>query len=96
MLVYAIMRLKPDTTLDSVKAHGQEEARAVWAQIAADTFRAVSLTVNQPGAVIQIEAPDVASAGVAMATLPLVREGLVAVEYLPVGPYRNLEAIFTA
>jgi hypothetical protein len=94
MLIYAIMRLKPDTTLDAVMAHGKEEARAVWAQITVDTFRKVSLTTDRPGAVIEIEAAEVAAAEAAMATLPLVRDGLVTVEYLPVGPYRNLEAIF--
>jgi hypothetical protein len=94
VLIYAIMRLKPDTTIDAVLAHGKNEARAVWAQITAGPFRKVSLTSDRPGAVIEIEGADVGAAETAMATLPLVRDGLVTVEYLPVGPYRNLEAIF--
>jgi hypothetical protein len=94
MLIYAIMRLKPEATLDAVMARGKEEARAVWNQISADTFRKVSLTNDKPGAVIEVEAASLAQAHAALAALPLVRDGLVDVEFLPVGPYRNLEAIF--
>jgi hypothetical protein len=96
MLIYAIMRLKPEATLEALQAHGAEEARAVWSQIKGDTFRKVSLTTDKPGAVVEIEAPDVAEAKHAMESLPLVRHRLVEVEYLAVGPYRNLETIFAA
>jgi hypothetical protein len=96
MHIYAIMRLKPEATLEAIQVHGAEEARAVWSQIKGDVFRKVSLTTDKPGAVVEIEAADVAAATRAMESLPLVRERLVDVEYLPVGPYRGLEAIFAA
>jgi hypothetical protein len=88
------MRHTPAAPLDDVRARGAEEARSVRDRIADGRFRRVSLTADRPGAVVEIEAPDLDAARAAMAGLPLVRDGLVTVEHLPVGPYRNLEALF--
>jgi hypothetical protein len=96
MLIYAIMRLKPNATLDAVVARGPEEARAVWAQIKGDIFRKVSLRIDAPGAVVEVEAASVDAVRAAFASLPLVRDDLVDVDVIPVGPYNNLEAIFAA
>jgi hypothetical protein len=80
MLIYAIMRLKPNAALDAVVARGPEEARAVWAQIKGDIFRKVSLRIDAPGAVVEVEAASVDAVRAAFASLPLVRDDLVDVD----------------
>ena len=96
MLVYAILRIKPDTDIAAVKAHAKEEAKAVWQHVAADRFRRVSFGKDRPIAVIEVEAADVEAARASIATLPIVKAGHVDVELIPVGPYRQLEALFAA
>jgi len=94
MRIFVIMRLQPGIDPAQLAPHGRTEAGAVWREIAAGRFRQVLLTTNRPGAVIEMEAADVTEAEAAMAALPLVANGFVEVEYLPVAPYRNLEALF--
>lgn len=63
-----------------------ERARELYA---AGTFRAMWGRKDVPGAVILIEAENPEAAQDALASLPLVAQGMAESSLLPVGPYRG-------
>jgi muconolactone delta-isomerase len=62
-----------------------ERARALYA---AGSFRALYSRGDKPGAVIEIEAADVAEAEALVASLPFALHGLMEYEIVPLRPYR--------
>jgi hypothetical protein len=61
-------------------------ARALYAE---GTFRSINSRGDIPGAVLVIEAPDLAAARAAMASLPLAQLEMMDVEVIPLLPYRG-------
>jgi hypothetical protein len=63
-----------------------ERARELYA---AGTFRAMWSRGDVPGAAIILEAASIEEARSIMATLPLAAKGMLAVEIMPLAPYRG-------
>lgn len=71
-----------------------EEARRVWELTQAEVIREAYLRKDWPGAVLVLECATVGEAEAVLATLPLVREGLIAFELMPLGPYPGFARLF--
>jgi uncharacterized protein YciI len=66
-----------------------ERARALYA---AGSFRAIYSRGDVPGAVIEIEAGDLAEATSLVESLPFARQGLMEFQVVPLKPYRVFAA----
>jgi hypothetical protein len=71
-----------------------EEARRVWELMQAEVIREAYLRKDWPGAVLVLECGTTGEAEAMLATLPLVREGLIAFELMPLGPYPGFARLF--
>ena len=70
------------------------EARQVWELQQQDTLREIYFRADQPTAVLVLECDGVDEAEQLLATLPLVQEGVIAFELVPLRPYPGLERLF--
>jgi hypothetical protein len=66
-----------------------ERARELYA---AAVFREIHSRGDVPGAVIAVEASDLAAARAAVESLPLARAGMMDVQIVPLLPYRGFAA----
>ena len=68
----------------------EPEAERAREMYAAGTVRTIYGRKDVPGAVLIIEAPDMAGARAALDSLPLVAKGMLPVEhFFEIGPYRG-------
>jgi muconolactone delta-isomerase len=79
-------------TLEILKA----EARRAWELQQAGVVRELYFRADRTAAVLMLECADVAEADAALATLPLVRAGLIAFELIPLVAYPNFARLFAA
>jgi len=70
------------------------EAVAVWELVQAGIIREIYFRQDHPSAVIMLECRDRAEAAVILGTLPLVREGRIAFEIIPLVAYPGFERLF--
>jgi muconolactone delta-isomerase len=74
--------------------HLRAEARRVWDLQQAGTVREIYFRADQHTAVLVLECGDLAEARSALASLPLVAEGLIRFEVLPLAPYPGFARLF--
>jgi muconolactone delta-isomerase len=65
----------------------EKEARRAWELYQSGVFREIYFVRDRPLAVIILEANDVDEAKKALSSLPLVREGFIDFDVLPLAPY---------
>ncbi len=70
------------------------EAARVWELQQSGELREIHFRADRSEAVLMLECADAAAAQRALATLPLVREKLIAFEVIPLKPYPGLERLF--
>lgn len=73
----------------------REEAARVWSLHREGVIRELYFRADRREAVLVLEARDGGEANEVLATLPLVRENLVAFEVIPLVPYSGFERLFT-
>jgi len=71
---------------DEILPAEADQARALFAD---GTFRAIHSRGDVPGAVIVVEAANAEEAARYLATLPMAAKGMMAVEIIPLKPYRG-------
>jgi len=80
-----------DPTAVQLKA----EAQAVWDLQQSGVIREIYFRADRNVAVIILEAPDIAAADAHIQRLPLVAEGLIRFELIPLRPYPGFGRLFS-
>lgn len=96
MKILAIEKEMPGVTAGQFEPHLKAEALRVWELYQAGVFRELYFRADRPDAVLVLECADVQVARRTLDTLPLVREGLIAFDLIPLRPYPGLARLFAA
>ena len=96
MKIIAIEKEIPGLTADDFRPHTKAEAAKVWELFQAGVFRELYFRQDRPEAVLVLECADVDEANEVLNTLPLVKEGLITFEVIPLGPYPGFARLFAA
>ena len=83
----------PSTTAEQFKPHLEAEASRAWDLYQAGVFREMYFT-DRHEAVLILECAGVDEAQQVLDTLPLVREGLIAFDLIPLKPYSGFARLF--
>jgi len=94
MKIIAIEKEIPGLTADDFKPHAKAEAAKVWELYQAGVFRELYFRRDRSEAVLVLECADVDAAHEVLNTLPLVKEGLITFEVIPLGPYPSFARLF--
>lgn len=73
----------------------KQEAARVWELYQAGVIRELYFRQDQTSAVLILECDDVKDANRALNSLPLVREGLIAFDIIPLRAYPGFSRLFT-
>jgi len=96
MKILAIERALPGVSEDAFPPHLAAEAVRVWELYQSGVFREMYFRQDRPEAVLVLECADVSEAEAILATLPLVREGLIAFDLIPLIAYPGFARLFAA
>ena len=95
MRVIAIEKAVPGVADEAFTASLlREEAARAWELYQAGGLRELCFRADRQEAVLFLEAPDLESARSVLATLPLVRHGLIDFELVPLAPYPGFARLF--
>jgi muconolactone delta-isomerase len=94
MKILAIEKEVPDLTTEDFKPHLKAEAVKVWELYQAGVFRELYFRQDRSEAVLILECADVEDANEVLNTLPLVKEGLITFDIIPLGPYPGFSRLF--
>jgi hypothetical protein len=94
MKILAIEREKPGVTEEQCTPHLGPEAERVWELYQQGIIREIYFREDREEAVIVLECTDLKEARAALDTLPLVRNGLITFELVPLKPYPGLARLF--
>ena len=89
MKMFAIARRRTDRDASEFAKHGDAEWRKAFSFITEGFSREIYSMADGGGAVMVVEADDVASAQARFAELPFVQNGLLDIEIIPVTAYRG-------
>ena len=94
MKILALEKETPDVTTGAFKPHLKEEAARVWELYQAGVFRELYFRQDESSAVLILECEGIEEAKDFLDTLPLVREGLIAFDVIPLVPYPGFSRLF--
>ena len=94
MKILAIEKEVPGVRDEEFEPHLKAEAARAWELYQAGVFRELHFRGDWPGAVLVLECADVEEADEALHTLPLVKEGLIAFDIIPLTPYPGFSRLF--
>ena len=94
MKILAIGKDVPGVTGEQFKPHLKAEAARVWELHQAGIFRELYFRADRPSAVLVLECADVEAANDVLNTLPLVKEGLIAFDMIPLVAYPGFSRLF--
>lgn len=95
MKILALERPVPGVADDAfTPALLREEAERAWSLHQAGAVRELHFRADREEAVLVLEASDLAAARETLAGLPLVREGLIAFELIPLRAYPGFARLF--
>jgi hypothetical protein len=92
--VLALEREVPGVADAAFEPHLVAEAARVWELYVAGTLREIHFRADRDEAVLVLECRDADAARAALATLPLVRAGLIEFDVVPLRPYPGLARLF--
>jgi muconolactone delta-isomerase len=72
----------------------KEESRRAWELYQSGILREIYFRADRPEAVLVLECESVGDAHNLLGTLPLVREGLIAFDLIPLAPYPGFGRLF--
>ena len=93
MKILALER-ESSATAEAFAPHLEAEARRVWELNQAGRLRQISFRLNEPRAVLELECASAEEAEELLTTLPLVEQGLIEFELIPLRPYPGLARLF--
>jgi muconolactone delta-isomerase len=94
MKILAMEQEVPGATEEQFKLHGKAEAARAWELYQAGVFRELYFRQDWPSAVLILECADVEEAQKVLSTLPLVQEGLITFDVIPLVPYPGFARLF--
>ncbi len=94
MKILAIEKEISNTTSEQFAPHLKAEAAQVWELYKSGQLREIYFRGDRDQAVLILECDDVESAGSLLDSLPLVKEGLIEFEVIPLVPYPGFERLF--
>jgi muconolactone delta-isomerase len=94
MKILALEKEKPGVTAEDFRSHAKAEAARAWELYQAGVIRELYFRQDRPEAVLILECADVREAGQVLATLPLVKAGLITFEVIPLAPYPGFSRLF--
>jgi hypothetical protein len=94
MKILALGRDKPGVGSDEFQPYLKLEARRVWELYKEGILREFYFWRDSPDAVLILECKDAEQARDYLETLPLVEEGLISFEIIPLRPYPGFERLF--
>ena len=94
MKILAIEREVPGVTADQFQPHLEAEAERVWDLYQAGALREFYFRQDQTTAVLVLEYAGVEEAQQVLDTLPLVQEGLIVFDVIPLRPYPGFTRLF--
>jgi muconolactone delta-isomerase len=92
--ILALEREQPGITGEQYQPHLRAEAARTWELYQAGVLRELYFRGGQSCAVLVLECAAVAEAEQVLASLPLVREGLITFEVIPLVPYPGFARLF--
>jgi hypothetical protein len=94
MKVLAILTLKPETPLETIRPRLVNEIKESWTLYASGALREVYATDLPHQGRIRVEADNTAAAHRHLAPLPLVAAGLFQIDCMELRPFVNWSALF--
>ena len=94
MKILAIEKEVPGVADREFKPHLKEEAARVWELYQAGLIRELYFRQDQRSAVLVLECPNVEEARELLNSLPLVKEGLIDFDVIPLAPYPGFSRLF--
>ena len=94
MKILALEQEVAGITDEQYQPHLNAEAARVWELYQAGVIRETYFRQDRTSAVLVLECADVEDASRALATLPLVRAGLISFELIPLLPYPGFSRLF--
>ena len=94
MKILALEKEIPNTTPEQCAPHLKAEAVRVWELYKSEHIREIYFREDRSEAVLILECGYVEEAESLLDTLPLVKEGLIEFEIIPLVPYPGFERLF--
>jgi len=94
MKILALEKEVPNTTSEQFAPHLKAEAARVWELYKSGQLREIYFRGDRDEAVLILECASVDEANDILNTLPLVKEGLIEFEIIPLVPYPGFERLF--
>ncbi|NWG17644.1 MAG: superoxide dismutase [Chloroflexi bacterium] len=94
MKFLALERQVPGIADEQFAPHVKAEAARAWELYLSGVIRELYFRADRHEAVLVLECPDMDAARAALDSLPLVREGLIAFEIIPLVPYPGFARLF--
>jgi muconolactone delta-isomerase len=94
MKFLAIEREAPGLTADRFQPYLKAEAARAWELYQSGLIRELYFRADRPEAVFVLECTSLEQAQQVLGGLPLVREGLINFEIIPLGPYPGFKRLF--
>jgi hypothetical protein len=96
MKILALEKAEASTTGNDFRPHLQAETRRVWQLCQAGVIREIYFRKDVRRAVEILECASLQEAKEALGTLPLVKEGLICFELVPLVPYDGFSRLFAS
>lgn len=96
MKIIALEQEKPSLSAADFEPHLKAEAAGVWQLVKAGTIRETYFNPLEHSAVLILECANLEDARQTLAGLPLVQNGLISFEFIPLSPYTGYERLFSA
>jgi len=94
MKILALEKETPNTTPEQFSSHLKAEAARVWEMYKSGQLREIYFRGDRSEAVLILECADEVEAERLLDSLPLVQEGLISFEIIPLVPYPGFERLF--
>jgi hypothetical protein len=94
MKILCLDRPLPGATFEKYLPFIHDEVRHAWQAYKDGIVREIYSRQDRPGVAIIVECVSVEDAKKAFADFPLVKNGLIEIEAIPLGPFTNWEMLF--
>jgi muconolactone delta-isomerase len=94
MKILAMEQEMPGVTGEQFRPHLKAEAARAWELYQAGVVREMYFRADRPEAVLILECADVEQAQQVLGTLPLVQEGLITFDLIPLKAYPGFARLF--
>ena len=94
MKILCLDKPLPGASFAKYKPHLVAETRHAWDAYKRGVLRDIYFRLDRPGVAIFLECASVEEAKSVLAELPLVKEGLIDFDIIPLGAFANWELLF--